>query len=72
MKPYTLRIRESEVSLTTEQHAAADTHPAQAMVALHCGSATLLARITQRAEALLDLQPGTPMWAQVKSVVVLA
>lgn len=82
-----LRVRAGDVSLTMEpaqhssiqnllpctvQHVSADTHPAQAMVALQCGSATLLARITQRAVAQLGLQPGTPVWAQVKSVAVLA
>lgn len=46
-------------------------HPSQVLLQLQCGSAVLLARITARAASTLALQPGIPLWAQVKSVAVL-
>ena len=53
------------------QAVVADAHPAQALVQLRCGSALLLARITAKAVAGLDLQPGKAVWAQVKSVALV-
>jgi molybdate transport system ATP-binding protein len=50
---------------------AADTHPSQALVRVKCGKALLLARLTRRAVATLDLQVGKPVWAQVKSVALV-
>jgi molybdate transport system ATP-binding protein len=49
----------------------ADAHPAQALLHLRCGEARLLARVTRRAVSALDLVPGKPVWAQVKSVAVM-
>jgi molybdate transport system ATP-binding protein len=49
---------------------AADS-PGQAMVALDVGGCTLLARITQKSLEALNLQPGSPVFAQVKGVAVL-
>jgi len=53
---------------------AADS-PGQVMVALKvgqsAGGATLLARITQKSCAVLELQPGSAVFAQVKGVAVL-
>lgn len=48
-----------------------DTHPSQLRVQLRCDNITLSARITQRAQAMLHLQPGQSVWAQVKSVALV-
>ena len=48
-----------------------DAHPSQVLVKLACGSSELLARITARAAAELALEPGKPVWAQVKSVALV-
>jgi molybdate transport system ATP-binding protein len=45
--------------------------PGQVMVALDAGGSTLLARITQKSLETLQLQPGSPVFAQVKGVAVL-
>ncbi len=45
--------------------------PGQAMVSLDAGGSTLLARITQKSLDTLQLQPGSPVFAQVKGVAVL-
>ena len=50
---------------------AADAHPSQALVQLACGESILLSRITARAVDALGLQPGTAVWAQVKSVALV-
>ena len=50
---------------------AVDAHPSQALVQLACGNSILLSRITARAVDALGLQPGTPVWAQVKSVALV-
>ncbi|MCO8164876.1 molybdenum ABC transporter ATP-binding protein [Pseudomonas sp. 21LCFQ010] len=47
-------------------------HPAHVMVQLDAGGTLLLARITRYSRDLLQLQPGQPLWAQIKSVAVLA
>lgn len=48
-----------------------DEHPALALVRVRVGSAWLLARVTRRALAELNLQPGRELWVQVKSVALL-
>jgi molybdate transport system ATP-binding protein len=53
------------------QSVAPDRHPSQALLRLACGNTVLLARITARAVHELQLQPGTPVWAQVKSVALI-
>jgi len=45
--------------------------PGQVMVALDASGSTLLARITQKSLETLKLQPGSPVFAQVKGVAVL-
>jgi molybdate transport system ATP-binding protein len=47
-------------------------HASQAVVQLACGGSLLLARITARAVDTLGLQPGSPVWAQVKSAALVA
>ena len=49
----------------------APDRPAQALIRLDIGGTTLLARITRRSVAHLDLQPGHAVYAQVKSVALL-
>jgi molybdate transport system ATP-binding protein len=46
--------------------------PAQIMVRLTAGDATLLARVTRRSQRLLAIEPGKRLHAQVKSVALLA
>lgn len=47
-----------------------DDHPAHSLVRVRVGESVLLARITKRSVAALSLQPGVPVWAQIKSVAV--
>ncbi|MDD2270681.1 MAG: molybdenum ABC transporter ATP-binding protein [Desulfuromonadaceae bacterium] len=47
-----------------------DDHPAHSLVRVRIGESMLLARITKRSVAALDLRPGLPVWAQIKSVAV--
>ena len=49
-----------------------DLHPSQVMVVLKCGAEEVLARVTNRAVNELALQVGMPVWAQVKSVALVA
>ncbi len=51
---------------------AADAHPAHALLKLRCGNAWLLARVTRRAVHTLPLAAGQTVWAQVKSVALVA
>ncbi|MDO9359518.1 MAG: molybdenum ABC transporter ATP-binding protein [Polaromonas sp.] len=48
-----------------------DDSPGQVMVSLDAGGSTLLARITRKSAAALQLQPGSAVFAQVKGVAVL-
>ncbi len=47
-----------------------DDHPAHSLVRVKIGESVLLARITKRSVAALELRPGLPVWVQVKSVAV--
>ena len=49
-----------------------DAHPSQVMVVLKCGTEEVLARVTKRAVDELVLQVGQSVWAQVKSVALVA
>jgi molybdate transport system ATP-binding protein len=49
-----------------------DAHPGQALVRLRVGTLPLLARLTSRSVHTLGLAPGQAVWAQVKSVALLA
>jgi molybdate transport system ATP-binding protein len=81
-----LRVLARDVSIATEEPrhtsiqnllpavvraVAAEAHPSQALVQLACGGSILLSRVTARAVDALGLQPGTPVWAQVKSVALV-
>lgn len=48
-----------------------ETHPAQALVKLKIGSAHVLARVTRRSIALLELQPEDRIFAQIKAVALI-
>jgi molybdate transport system ATP-binding protein len=49
-----------------------DAHPSQVMGVLKCGAEEVLARVTKRAVDELALQVGQSVWAQVKSVALVA
>jgi molybdate transport system ATP-binding protein len=48
-----------------------DAHPAQALVQLAVGDALLVARLTRRSVAALELQPGQAVWAQIKTAALI-
>jgi molybdate transport system ATP-binding protein len=48
-----------------------DTHPALALVRLNAGGVALVARITRRSAAKLELRPGLNVWAQIKAVALV-
>ena len=80
-----LRILARDVSLTLERQsgtsilnifqvrvtAMSDESPAEIMVRLDAGGIPLLARITHRSARALALEPGSEVWAQIKSVAIL-
>ncbi|MDA8254190.1 MAG: molybdenum ABC transporter ATP-binding protein [Betaproteobacteria bacterium] len=80
-----LRIHARDVSLALERHSdssilnilparvveVADENPAQVVVRLDAEGVPLLARITRKSSALLGLEPGMAVFAQVKSVALL-
>jgi molybdate transport system ATP-binding protein len=55
----------------TVEQIAADTHPALALVRLNAGGVPLVARITHRSAANLNLHPGLNVWAQIKAVALV-
>ena len=81
-----LRVLAQDVSLTTEEprHTsiqnhlpcvvdaiAADAHASQCLIRVRCGGSFLLARITRRALAALNLNVASVAWVQVKSVAIV-
>ncbi len=50
---------------------AADPHPALCLVRLALGDSPLLARLTRRSSAALELQAGKPVWVQIKAVALI-
>ncbi|MEW6163826.1 MAG: molybdenum ABC transporter ATP-binding protein [Pseudomonadota bacterium] len=50
---------------------AEDAHPALCLVRLDCGGQPLLARLTHRSAAALELAPGAEVWAQIKAVALI-
>lgn len=81
-----VRVLARDVSLAREQPArtsiqnvlqghvdaiADDQHPGSAVVRIQVGAAMLLAKLTKRSVAALDIAPGQPVWVQVKSVALL-
>lgn len=80
-----LRIHARDVSLALERHIdssilnilparvveIAGETPAHVVVRIDAGGTPLLARITRKSSALLGLEPGMAVYAQVKSVALL-
>ena len=50
---------------------AGDYHPALSLLRLRMGNTPLLARLTQRSAAALELEPGKPVWVQIKAVALI-
>ncbi len=48
-----------------------DAHPGLVLVRVQVGAAMLIARLTKRAAAALDIAPNQQVWVQVKSVALL-
>ena len=48
-----------------------DDHPGLLLVRVAIGSSSLIARLTRRSADQLGLEPGKPVFAQVKSVALL-
>ncbi len=81
-----LRVAARDVSLTLEPQsgtsilnilparidALAPEGRSQETVRLAVGETPLLARVTRKSVALLDLRPGKRVYAQVKSIAVLS
>jgi molybdate transport system ATP-binding protein len=55
----------------TVEAIADDEHPALALVRVRVGASPVVARLTRRSAHALALQPGMPVWAQVKTVALL-
>jgi molybdate transport system ATP-binding protein len=80
-----IRILARDVSLTLQHQVAtsilnifpvtvtevAEDSPAQVVVRLDAAGTPLLARITRKSAAALAIEPGHPLYAQVKSVAIL-
>jgi molybdate transport system ATP-binding protein len=48
-----------------------ETHPALTLVGLQVGRSRLLARLTRRSAAALELAPGKEVWVQIKAVALI-
>jgi molybdate transport system ATP-binding protein len=55
----------------TVEQMAADYHPALSLLRLRVGESPLLARLTRRSAAALALEPGKPVWVQIKAVALI-
>jgi len=49
-----------------------DTHPAVALMRLTVGASSIVARLTRRSAAALDLRSGNAVWIQIKAVALIA
>lgn len=56
----------------TVEALADDVHPALTLVRVRVGRVPLLARLSRRSAHALALEVGTPVWAQVKTVALMA
>ena len=70
LAPVTCVSIQNCLSATVEQMAA-DYHPALALLRLKIGESPLLARLTRRSAAGLALEPGKPVWVQIKAVALI-
>lgn len=55
----------------TIEQIADDEHPSLALVRVRVGASPVVARLTRRSAHALELQPGLPVWAQVKTVALM-
>ena len=55
----------------TVEQMAGDYHPALSLLRLRVGESPLLARLTRRSSAALALEPGKPVWVQIKAVALI-
>ncbi len=55
----------------TVSELAADSHPALTLVRLQAGPSVLVARVTRRSAAALELAPGRELWVQIKAVALI-
>jgi molybdate transport system ATP-binding protein len=84
--PLRVRVLARDVSLALERHEDSsilnllparvealtdEGHPAVRLVRVRVGATPLIARLTARSAYNLGLEPGKPVWAQIKSVAVL-
>jgi len=84
--PARIRVLARDVSLAIERPSATsiqnllqgqvlavvdDGHPALSLVQIRVGAVVVLARLTKRAAAALNVTPGQSVWLQVKSVALL-
>jgi molybdate transport system ATP-binding protein len=81
-----LRVLARDVSLTLEQQSGTsilnilpvtvvdllDEGPAQVVAKLSAGGTHILSRITRKSSQALELEPGKPVYAQIKTVALLA
>ncbi len=61
---------QNSLSASVEQ-IATDCHPALALLRLRIGSSPMLARLTRRSAAGLQLEPGKQVWVQIKAVALI-
>lgn len=50
---------------------APDAQPSQALALVQVGAVSVMARLTRRSVQRLRLEPGSPVWVQVKTVALL-
>ncbi len=55
----------------TVETLADDEHPALTLVRVRVGGSPVVARLTRRSAHALELAPGVPVWAQVKTVALM-
>ncbi len=55
----------------TVEAIADDEHPSLTLVRVRVGASPVVARLTRRSAHALELQPGMPVWAQVKTVALM-
>ncbi|MCW5635612.1 MAG: molybdenum ABC transporter ATP-binding protein [Rubrivivax sp.] len=70
------RTRQSGTSIGNQlsgtiEAIADDAHPALSLVRVRVGTVPVVARLTKRSAHALELTPGMPVWAQVKTVALM-
>ncbi|WP_461481625.1 molybdenum ABC transporter ATP-binding protein [Porticoccus sp.] len=84
--PVRVRVFARDISLSLQHHGdtsivnslpavveeiSTEQHPGLALVKLRVGNTPLVARLTHRSAHHLGLEPGKPIWAQIKSVAII-